>query len=297
VSARDGDRVWLAIFLSLFAIFLFDCMGLIIKLLSPRYSAAELSAWRNLFGFVPTIIALYASAQWRSSGRPLKMRQWKLALLRGLIVSVAQLSFYLALGTLAYAVATTISFSGAIFMTVLAVPILGEKVGWVRWSAVGLGFIGVVLVVRPTDVSFSWVMLAPVLAAFMYALSGVLARLLDDDVPTALANMYSNVLAFISSLIMAAALGGFSPVASLTDLFWLLAMGPFGGAAVFCLIVAYRMTEQSNLAPFSYFGIPMSFFLGWAFFGEAPFDALFPGAILIAASGLIVVFRERAKKR
>lgn len=296
MTARKTDRVWLAIALSLFAIFLFDCMGLIVKLLSPRYSAAELSAWRNFFGFVPTIAALLASSQWKANGRPLVMRQWKLALARGLIVSLAQLSYYLALGTLAYAIATTISFSGAIFMTVLAVPILGERVGWVRWSAVALGFVGVIMVARPTDVAFSWIMLAPVLAAFLYALSGVLARLFDDDVPTALANLYSNALAFVASLALALGLGGFSPIAQASDFLWLIAMGSFGGFAVFCLIVSYRMTEQSNLAPFSYFGIPMSFFLGWFFFGEAPFAALFPGAFLIAAGGLIVVLRERMRQ-
>jgi drug/metabolite transporter (DMT)-like permease len=88
-------------------------------------------------------------------------------------------------------------------------------------------------------------------------------------------------------------LGGFSPVQSGADLAWIAAMGGFGGTAVLLLVISFRMTEQSNLAPFSYFGIPMAFLLGWVFFGEAPINDLFPGAILIAAGGLLVVWRER----
>ena len=73
-------------------------------------------------------------------------------------------------------------------------------------------------------------------------------------------------------------------------------MGGFGGSAVLCLVISYRMTEQSNLAPFSYFGIPMAFVLGWLFFGEAPFGDLFPGVLLIVAGGLLVIWRERRMK-
>ena len=72
-------------------------------------------------------------------------------------------------------------------------------------------------------------------------------------------------------------------------------MGGFGGTAVLCLVISYRMTEQSNLAPFSYFGIPLAFLLGWMFFDETPWDALFPGAVLIAAGGLLIIWRERRR--
>ena len=72
-----------------------------------------------------------------------------------------------------------------------------------------------------------------------------------------------------------------------------ITMGAFGGTAVLFLVISFRMTEQSNLAPFSYFGIPMAAFFGWLFFDETPFDDLFPGAVLIIAGGLLVIWRER----
>ncbi len=292
-----NDKTWLAIALSLLAITLFDGMGLVIKLLSPRYSAAELSAWRNLFGLFPSVLALWFAPAWRAQGRPLKIRQWKLGIARGLIVTMAQLCFYLSLGVLAFATANSLSYANALFMTALAVPILGERVGLVRWGAVMMGFLGVVLIMRPGSDAFSVNALLPVCAGFFYALSGVLARLIDHEVPTTLVNLYSAVSACVGAIALALILGGFTPIHSLSDLAWIAAMGGFGGTAVLCLLIAYRMAEQSDLAPFNYFGIPIAFVLGWVFFDEAPWSDLFPGALLIILGGLMIVWRERYRQR
>ena len=294
---RPTDRTGLAIVLSLVALTLFDAMGLIIKHLSDGYSAAELSAWRNLFGLVPSVIVLWLSKAWRAGGKRLKIRQWKLALFRGAIVTFAQLSFYMSLGLMAFATASTITYASALFTTALAIPLLGERVGWARWCAVLVGFVGVIMVVQPGGAGFNIYALLPLVAAAFYALVGVTARLFDDDVPSPLVNLYSSVTAAIGAFIIAYFWGGFSPIASATDLGWIMAMGGFGGTAVLFLIVSYRMTEQSNLAPFSYFGIPLAFGMGWLFFDEAPWRTLFPGAILIAAGGLLIVWRERSRHK
>jgi drug/metabolite transporter (DMT)-like permease len=294
---RPTDRTGLAIVLSLVALTLFDVMGLIIKHLSDGYSAAELSAWRNLFGLVPSVIVLWFSKAWRAGGKRLKIRQWKLAFFRGAIVTFAQLSFYMSLGLMAFATASTITYASALFTTALAIPLLGERVGWARWCAVLVGFIGVIMVVQPGGAGFNIYALLPLVAAAFYALVGVTARLFDDDVPSPLVNLYSSVTAAIGAFIIAYFWGGFSPIASATDLGWIMAMGGFGGTAVLFLIVSYRMTEQSNLAPFSYFGIPLAFGMGWLFFDEAPWRTLFPGAILIAAGGLLIVWRERSRHK
>ena len=294
---RPTDRTGLAIVLSLIALTLFDAMGLIIKHLSDTYSAAELSAWRNLFGLMPSVIALWSSRAWRKGGKQLKIRQWRLALLRGAIVTFAQLCFYMSLGLMAFATASTITYASALFTTALAIPILGERVGWVRWCAVLVGFVGVIMVVQPGGEGFTVYALLPLAAAGFYALVGVTARLFDDEIPSPLVNLYSSVTAAIGAFAIAYFWGGFSPIASVTDLGWIIAMGGFGGTAVLFLIVSYRMTEQSNLAPFSYFGIPLAFGMGWLFFDEAPWSTLFPGAILIAAGGLLIVWRERVRPK
>ncbi|MCV2894377.1 DMT family transporter [Lentibacter sp. XHP0401] len=290
---RAGDNTVLAILLCLLALLFFDLMGLVIKHLSPRYSAAELSAYRNVFGLVPSFIALYASAAWRAAGRRFAIRQWKLGLFRGLLISFAQLMFYGSLAFMPFATASTLSYASAIFACALAWPLLGERVGPLRWLAVGIGFAGVVFVIGPSSEAFGWAALMPLGAAALYATTAITARLFDDDVVTPLVNVYSAGCALVGSVILALFWGGFSPLQSWTDLAWIALMGGFGGVAVLLYVMAYRMTEQSNLAPFSYFGIPMAFVLGWAFYDEAPWGDLFPGALLIAAGGLFIVWRER----
>lgn len=286
-----------AICIYVLSLLLFDLMGLIIKYLSTDYAAQELSAYRNLFGLIPSMISLATSGQWKASGRPLRMRQWKLAAFRGLIVAVAQLMFYLSLGQIAFATAATISYSGAFFMVIFAVPLLGEKVGPVRWVAVIVGAVGVVMVTGIGKDAFTVWALLPVGAAACYSLSGVTSRMVDEDVPSALLNLHSSFWALLGALALAVTTSGFSPLLSLTDLGLIVAMGCFGGSAVLALIISMRIAEQATLAPFSYFGIPLAFGLGWLFFGETPISDLFPGALVIALAGLLIIWRERQLHR
>jgi drug/metabolite transporter (DMT)-like permease len=291
------NRTGLAIILSLLALVLFDAMGLIIKLLSTEFSAAELSTWRNLFGILPAFLVLYASKTWRENGKKIIIKQWKLALLRGVIASLAQLCFYWSLGLMAFATASTITYSGALFATAFAIPILGERVGIVRWLAVIIGFLGVVFILQPGSDAFTHYSILPLAAAAFYALLTITAKLFDSQVSSALVNVYASLSSTVCAAILTLFLGGFSPISSLDEIFWIIMMGAFGGSAVLLYVVSYRMTEQSNLAPFSYFGIPIAFFFGWAFFDETPWDAIFPGGILIICGGLLIFWRERSFKR
>lgn len=291
------NRTGLAIILSLLALVLFDAMGLIIKLLSTEFSAAELSTWRNLFGILPAFLVLYASKTWRENGKKIIIKQWKLALLRGVIASLAQLCFYWSLGLMAFATASTITYSGALFATAFAIPILGERVGIVRWLAVIIGFIGVVFILQPGSDAFTHYSILPLAAAAFYALLTITAKLFDSQVSSALVNVYASLSSTVCAAILTLFLGGFSTISSLDEIFWIIMMGAFGGSAVLLYVVSYRMTEQSNLAPFSYFGIPIAFFFGWAFFDETPWDAIFPGGILIICGGLLIFWRERSFKR
>lgn len=294
MTDRAGDNVTLAIVLSLVAIVLFDFMALVIKHLLPVYSAAELSAWRNVVGLIPAWIALNLTSAWRKGDRSLRFRQKPLLILRGCSIAAAQLCLYIGLARLAFATASTITYANALFMTALAVPMLGEKVGPARWGAVLIGFVGVLWIMKPGGDAFSTDALYPLAAAFFYALAGATTRLFDDDVPTPLINLYTSLIAAIAAIIIALSAGGFQ-TPDVTALLWIAAMGTFGGCAVLCLIYAYRLTEQSNLAPFSYFGIPTAFVLGWLFFDEAPWDELLPGSLLIIVSGLVIIFRERRR--
>ena len=289
-----AKRTGLAIILSLIALVLFDAMGLTIKFLSTKFSAAELSTWRNLFGLLPVFLVLYSSKNWRNNGKKLKIVQWKLALFRGVIASIAQLCFYWSLGLMAFATASTITYSGALFATAFAIPILGEHVGKVRWFAVIVGFLGVILILQPGQEAFSPYAILPLAAAAFYALLTITAKLFDNQVPSAVVNVYASISSTICAAVITFFGGGFTPISSMQEIIWIILMGCFGGSAVLLYVESYRMTEQSNLAPFSYCGIPIAFLFGWVFFGEIPWAALFPGGILIIFGGLLILWRERS---
>lgn len=285
-----------AVGMLLLAVFLLSLMGMLVKLLSDRYGAAELGAWRNMIGMIPSTIMLFLAADWRARGRPLKLRTWKLALLRGCFVTVAQFLYYLGLHHLEFATASTLTFTGPIFVTALGMVVLGTRVGPWRWFAVAVGFAGVVWIMQPGSDAFTLAALLPLGAAFGYACSSVTAPLLDREAPTALINLYSAAAAVVGALLLAVATDGMHWPADWADFGLILLMGCTGGLGVLALVSAYRLAPPPLVSPFEYTGILYALALGWLVFGEAPLERLFPGALLIVAAGLIIAWRERRKR-
>jgi len=280
----------------LVAILLFDMQGVIIKFLGDRYPVQQLAAFRNLFGLIPSILVLTLSREWHSRGRLLKIRQWRLGLLRGLFIAMAQFCFYLSITKMELATASTLAYISPVLITLLSIPILKHEVGLWRWLAVIVGFIGVVVIMGPGTEVFTAYSLLPIGAAFGYSLSTVCVRLFDEHNPTALLNMYASIGALLGALVIVTATGGYHEVETLGDWGLLLCMGLVGGFAVLALIIAYRLARPSSLSPYEYFGIPFAFLLGWLFFDEAPFEKLIPGVFLIVAGGMLIAWREHRKR-
>ena len=277
----------------LLAVVLFDIMGVVIKVLGERYPVYQLAMFRNLFALIPSIIALYLSVSWHQQGRSLRLKQWKLGLARGLFIVVAQGCFFLSLQHMEFATAASIAFSGPLITTALSVFLLKMTVGIWRWTAVLISFTGILMVMQPGSEIFTWYAILPLIASACYAINTLTARLFDDSIPTAVINLYSMASSLIGATIVLFTSDSFVPIASGTDWLLLISMGLAGGAAVFLWITAYRMTDPGNLTPFEYFGIPSAFLLGWLFLGEAPFDRLMPGVLLIIAGGFMIIWRER----
>lgn len=283
----------LPIAIVLLGILLLDIMAVFIRILAETYPPQELAVFRNIFGMVPSIILLFGTAAWHQAGRPLRIRQWRLALMRGVFVTGAQFCFYLGLTKLEFATVSTLAFAGPMIVTALSVPVLGERVGLWRWAAVLTGFGGVVMVMGPgTDVFTLWAIL-PLGAALGYASASVAVRLIDRDVPSPLVNLYANLSAMVGAVILTITTAQPVPLASWSDLGLIALMGCCGGTGVLCLTFAYRMAQPSALASFEYSGILFAFVLGWVVFAEAPLDRLFPGVLLIVGAGLLIIWRER----
>ena len=285
-----------AVIYILLAILLFDLQGVIIKYLGDRYAVQQLASFRNIFGLIPSLLVLFLSREWHSAGRLLKIRQWRLGLLRGLSIATAQFCFYLSITRMELATATTLTYISPVLITMLSVPILKHHVGLWRWMAVFIGFIGVLMIMGPGTEMFTLYSLLPFAASLGYSLSTVCARLFDDHVPTALINMYASVGALSGSLLILICTSGYQGVDSAGDWLLLVSMGLVGGFAVLGLISAYRLARPASLSPYEYFGIPFAFILGWLFFDEAPFERLIPGVFLIVAGGMLIAWRERKKR-
>lgn len=280
----------------LLAILLFDLQGVIIKFLGERYPVQQLAAFRNVFGLIPSMLVLFLSREWHARGRQLKIRQWRLGLIRGLCIAGAQFCFYLSITKMELATASTLTYISPVLITMLSIPILKHQVGLWRWIAVFIGFVGVLMIMAPGSEVFTLYSLLPIGASLGYSLSTVCVRLFDEQVPTALINMYASIGALLGALAIVVATTGSLQVESAQDWLLLITMGFVGGFAVLALINAYRLTRPANLSPYEYFGIPFAFVLGWIFFDEAPFEKLIPGVFLIVMGGMLIAWRERKKR-
>ncbi|MDC0587356.1 DMT family transporter [bacterium] len=285
-----------AILVCLLAYLCFDLMSVHVRILSASYSPQELSVYRNVLGVLPSTLLLMYTRELSFDIKDYKIKKWKLAFGRGLLVALAQLLFYTALADLELATVSALGQTNAIFIVLIAVIFYGEKVGAWRWSAVIIGFGGAVWIMQPGSNMFTWTAALPIGAAFCYAASMVTLRSFDVSISSAIIYLYSSIAAALGAILLATGTTDFSPIQSMSDALLILSMSLCGGFGVVFLMYAFRQAPASVLAPFSYFGILTAFGLGWIVFDELPLDKLFPGVILIILSGLTILWREERNK-
>ena len=302
MSEASAQTAWRAAVISiafmLIGILLLDCMGAVAKYLGQRYTAQQISVARNLFGLIPTFLILLWDGRGRIGLHSLRLRQWKLGLARGFMVAIAQLALYGAYLRLELASVAVIAYAGPLFITMLSIPLLGERVGPWRWAAVMCGFVGVVMVIGPGTEMFTWYGILPAVAAFFYANALVLTRKFDTAASHAAINLYAQAGALAGStlLLLTTTDLGMRPGEVMempADLGFTFLLGGFGGFGVYLLTLAYRRTPASLLAPFEYFGVLTALAVGWFVFSEWPVERIFPGVLFIVGAGLVIIIRER----
>jgi drug/metabolite transporter (DMT)-like permease len=186
-----------------------------------------------------------------------------------------------------------LAFAGPLFTTLLAIPILGEQVGWRRWSALAIGFAGVLLMLRPSGEGFAWAALLPLGAAVAGALRDIWTRRLSAS---------ESSLGILFWTTIGVALGGFAslpwgwPAPEPQQLLLLLVCCALIGAAHFLQIEAFRYAEAAAVAPFRYCSLVWSVVLGLVFWGDIPSAAVLAGSALVIGSGLYLWRRERRLK-
>ncbi|HEX8669527.1 MAG TPA: DMT family transporter [Allosphingosinicella sp.] len=249
-------------------------------------STVELAFYRFFFGLPPLLLWIAWSRNagvWRTE-RP-KAHLWRAAV--GLSTMVVAFS---ALGYLPLAEATTIGFAAPLFAVMLSALVLHEKVGRHRWGAVALGFVGVMVVMRPEGSHLPPVGLAlALLSAFGVGVVTITIRQIGRTEGT-----QTTVLWF--SLLSMATLGVLMPfyAAMHSGRVWLvlLALGGFGGLAQLLLTASLRYAPVSVVVPFDYTQLLWAVLLGWLIFADRPPTTTWAGAAVIIASGLYTLYRE-----
>jgi drug/metabolite transporter (DMT)-like permease len=188
----------------------------------------------------------------------------------------------------------TIFFTIPIFVTMLSIPLLGEKVGWRRWAAIAFGFVGILIVTRPWTGTFHWAMILSLSAALGASFYQILTRKLAGVDSTNTQQLYAGLVATL----------GIAPIAFLNWtspeglLSWglFLTMGLFGWLGHQMLTVAHRYAPASFLAPFIYVQLIFMTASSWLVFSQPPTVWILAGAPLVMASGFYIWWRERKLK-
>ena len=238
----------------------------------------------------------------------LKTRRLPLHIARGMCVVIANMSYFLAIAAIPLADAVALVFASPMLLSLGSALFLGEKVGPWRWLAIGMGFAGVVVMMRPGSAGFEAASLLALLAAFFYATLHLLTRYMRDTESAATMAVWIQIVFVVTSAIIGLALGhgGFAGqghpsvefllrgwvVPAVGD-WWLL--GFIGVGSVlggFFISQAYRMAEAAFAAPFEYVAMPMAVFWGVVIFGDWPDAMGWLGMSLIVGAGLLMLWRE-----
>ena len=184
--------------------------------------------------------------------------------------------------------AAAIAMCAPLFMTLLSVPLLKERVGWRRLIAVMIGFSGMLLIVQPGTEVFQWISLLPIVAAFGYALYMVTNRVLSGTESMTALTIYPQ----IAILVVSAAGLPFVWTTPTWPILWaMLLAGAAAGIGHLFLTVAFRYAPASLLAPLDYTALVWATFYGWALFGVLPGPLVVAGMALIVGSGLFIIWR------
>ncbi len=211
-------------------------------------------------------------------------------LMRGTLFIIGSMLIVWSLGELPLATAITMLYISPIFMVILSVPLLGERISRHRWVAVIGGFAGVLIIMRPGGAGFQWALMLPLLAAMVNALRDVLTRKLARTETSISILFWSNIILMTGGFMTLPM--GWAPV-SAHDAFWFVAAGIFNGTAHFCIIDALRTGEASALAPIRYTALLWAALLGFVVWGDVPELWLLAGAAVIVGSSLYMIRAER----
>lgn len=274
----------------LVAVASFSLMDAGLKVLAPHYAAMQVAALRGMSS-LPLVLIWIA---WTGGFRQLLRVRWSLHLLRGVLSMLMLAGFAFALRELPLAEAYSLFFIAPLLVTALAVPILGEHVGWRRWAAIVIGLCGVMIVLRPSGSRmFTLGSVAVLVSAICYALSAITVRVLGRTDST------QSMVFWMITMLSVFALGAAWPDwIAIHREHWIVLCGlaVSGALGQYALTEAFSQTPASVIAPFEYTALAWGIGLDWLLWSTLPDYTMLIGAGVIVASGLYLLYRERAPR-
>lgn len=255
------------------------------KWLTESYPVTQVWCLRTVF----VLISILAVAAQRGAWRELRAVSWGGQALRAALFVSTTLLIVLSLDALPLPDVMAIVLASPLFVALLSPRILGERVSAERWMIVAVGFLGVLLIVRPSG-AFHWIALVPVAASLSSALRDMVTRRIGR-VESSLAILFYSSLA-VSVIGLASAPLFEWRVVSLGDWFLLAVNGVLNGGAHFLMIVSLRLGEAATVVPFKYSGLVWGLLLGFLVWHHIPDTWMLVGATLVAASGLYLLRLE-----
>ena len=276
-----------AVLLMLAAVALFSLMDAGLKLLAAHYPPFQVAALRGASS-LPFVLAWVAAT---SGLAPLLRVRWSLHLLRGVLGITMMAAFVYSLQTLPLSTAYSIFFVAPLLITALSVPLLRERVGPRRWTAIAVGLVGVLVLLRPTgEGMLSLASLAVLLAALMYAISAISVRVLARTDSTQ--SMMVWLLTMMALGAGALAIPDWVDIRA-SDGWIILGVGIAGAFGQYAITEAFRRGEASLIAPLEYTALVWGVLLDATLWGVLPDRITWLGAGIIVASGLYLLRRER----
>ena len=281
------------------AMLIVPSMDVLAKLLTAEMPALEVAFGR----FVGQLLAAVVVAVVLGEGRRLIPPKLGGHLLRSLFLAATSLMFFSALATMPLTDALAIAFAEPMILTAVSPWLLGETVGWRRWAACGVGFLGTLMIIRPSFEAFGATAFLPLGAAFTFAGYHVMTRRLAGEGSLVAVQF---VTGLVGTLALGLALAAVSTAGLLAQppvvpsglsLVWFLGIGVLSFVTHGMIVRAFEFAPAAVLAPFGYLEIVSATILGYLVFGDFPDGPTWGGIALIMASGLYIVHRERLKGR
>ncbi len=289
--ARAGDNVTRGIVLTVTAVLIFGIQDAAAKVVVQDYSPFQITMMRYWAFAAFSLFLVMRRAPLRQA---LKSRFPMLQLIRGLLLILDIWFFAFAVKTVPLGELQSISLIYPLVVTIVAIPVLGEKVGIFRFAAVGVGFLGAMIIVRPGGLPLDWGVTFAVLSSSCYAIYIALTRKVSeyDSTPT------SMFYVALVGLVLSTAVGIFfwAPM-DLNGLLLALVVMTTTCVAHSLAMLALSMTPASTLQPFNYVSLPWAITLSYVVFGHVIDGISLIGAAVIVGAGLVVMARERRLSR